>query len=534
MGQFRKLFVISAVVASFSIFGLISSRVVAALPQDCSTGSIITCGVQNQADLQKDVTANKPSDIQALYSSFGLNKSDYANITKAELGTAYKSNGTIVVNGQTVATNVWMVGRQSESFTTPKVFNGKTYYASDIENSFAAASYPVVAMFNSAGVLQFAVVTSCGNPMNGTKVTPSYSCDDLQKTAVSGSANTYSFTTNAAAAHNAAISKVVYNFGDGDSVSEASPTTPVQHTYTKSGSYTAQVTVYVTLPGNQTITTTSAHCQTLITVVRPYQSCLELTGALVDTSTRKYTFTATTRQGNGANLKSASFNFGDGTAAPNVGPTTATTVTISHSYSGPGTYNVTATTQFSSGSTLVSTNCSVSITIAKTPQPPTPTPSPTPAPCVYNQSLPATSSNCQPPKPNPSYSCTSLTISQGSADTVTVTGFNTNATNGAVFSNATIDWGNGSSLLTTNDPVNQTYHYVADGTYTITATANFTVNGQTVSVTSNGCTQQVSFATQTKLVDTGSSHTLSVFLATTALGAIAYRLFFARRVVRRD
>lgn len=386
---------VSALLAGFFWFNSAQADVL----QDCKPNSIITCGAQSPSEFVSKVRANAPGDLQAIYSDFGLVPSDYSKfVTSARMGMAYR-NGTIVVDGQTVATDAWSIGRTPFSYTTPITINGKTYYKA-MDTRVLLSDIPVMVLFNGKGQMQFAAMTACGNPAAGTVVTPQYSCDLLQKTPVTGKMNTYSFTTKASASNNASIVKVVYDFGDGTTATEANPSTPVSHTYAQSGTYTAKVTVYVSLPGNQTITVVSANCQTQITIAPPFQDCVALTALVVDVQQRSFRFTVATKQGNGAVLKDANFNFGDGTTANGVGPASDSTVVTDHTYAQDGTYNISATVDFDTFDGLKSVTCTTSITIS--PQmcainPSVPANSPECTPCQFNNQIPANSAACQPP-----------------------------------------------------------------------------------------------------------------------------------------
>lgn len=133
----------------------------------------------------------------------------------------------------------------------------------------------------------------------------------------------------------------------------------------------------------------------------------------------------------------------------------------------------------------------------------------------------------------PVYSCDEFTLIAQENRTVKVDSFEYTAENGADFKHVVIDWGDNSEALTTNTPVGQTHRYAKDGSYTVTATAHFTVDGK--DVTSVGsCTQEVSFntpTTPTELPKTGAGSVIGLFAAVTAAGAIAHR-FMSSRLAR--
>ncbi|MEK7594424.1 MAG: hypothetical protein AAB436_02185 [Patescibacteria group bacterium] len=151
--------------------------------------------------------------------------------------------------------------------------------------------------------------------------------------------------------------------------------------------------------------------------------------------------------------------------------------------------------------------------------------------------------DCPTPE-TPAYSCDAFNITADINRTVKISTFSTTATNGAVFKNASVNWGDNSIGLTAANIVGQTHQYSADGTYTITATAHFTVDGKDVSAGGPNCVKQVTFTTgqppkvtppatpPTTLVNTGAGSVAAIFAAATAAGAVAYRTVLARRLTR--
>ena len=406
----NKVMLIAGAFVMVALSGALVLNVGKIKAADCDNNAIMRCGFNGAADFITKAQANAPGDLPAVYADYGLVSSQYSRfVTSAKLGTAYK-DGRIVVDGQTVATNSTSIGRlasfQGSGYFT-KVINGHTYYGNTNAQAFASDALPVMVMFNAQGVMQFAVLTSCGNPMTGTKVTPTYACNLLQKSAVAGKANTYSFTTSASAGNGATIAKVVYDFGDGTTVAQTSPTTPVEHTYTTGGTFTAKVTVYVNLPGSQVTTVTSAQCATQITVVMPFYSCVQLLGAAIESSKTNFRFTATARFGGGATFTSAMFNFGDTTNAT-VTPS-GMIATTDHNFSDTGSHTVIATLTFNTGMSnqIASVTCQVTVSSTQPPQeckPGVPMGSPEClAPCQPGSSVPPESPQCEttPPPTTP-------------------------------------------------------------------------------------------------------------------------------------
>lgn len=421
---------------------------------------------------------------------------------------------------------------------------------------------------------------------------PAYACVDLSAKATTDPM-TYTFTGKASATNSAKITGYTMNFGDGTSKAVSTSATSVtqNHTYAKEGTYTAILTVNISVDGT-TKKVTSAACQEKVTVkkVTPVYACNSLTADKV--SRTEYNFTGQASASNGASLTGYTFDFGDGQKVT----TSANTNTAKHTYANPGTYTATLTALVSVNGvakTATSPACTVKITV-----PPVPAAECTGltatigenrsvvAKVTYVTSGGATLSNisydfgdntapvnttsttanhtyaadgsytivatlsfkgaetvpdstCQAPvnfeTPNPIYTCDALDVTKGNGRMVTISNFKTTAANGAVYKNAEIKWGDNATVMAVN-PVGQTHTYAADGTYTISVVATFMVNGQEVTAGGVNCQKQVSFNTTvtppTELVNTGAGGVAGLFAATTLGGAVAYRWFLGRRLSR--
>lgn len=146
----------------------------AAVARDCSANSIIPCGALSAAEFIRDVQANKQGDLQDIYTRFGLPPSDYGTfLAHAKMGSDLR-DGRVVVDGKTVATGAWSLGRQRIPGETGMTIDGRTYFRGDNQVSYGSGvqSIPVMVLFNSQGVMQFAVMTACSNPVGGTPVKP--------------------------------------------------------------------------------------------------------------------------------------------------------------------------------------------------------------------------------------------------------------------------------------------------------------------------------------------------------------------------
>jgi len=140
------------------------------------------------------------------------------------------------------------------------------------------------------------------------------------------------------------------------------------------------------------------------------------------------------------------------------------------------------------------------------------------------------------PVVNPNFACNLLDIDKENNRTVKVTKFTTTAKNGATFKDAVIDWGDGSTPLTTNTAVGQTHKYAKNGKYTVSAVAHFTVDGQDKTASSDSCAKSINFTSKPtptppkQLVNTGAGNVIGLFAAVSVASAVAYRWMLGRRL----
>jgi hypothetical protein len=427
MGIFRRIFrgnhkklsflagLTLAVLAVVGSAGLAVNRV-SASGADCDNNALIKCGFGTAGDFINKVNANDSGnghqDLQMIYSYYGLSGSDYSNFASHAVAGDALANGNIVVNGQVVATGAKSIGRLA-SYQGPgyfkQVIGNTSYYGNDNGKTFASGttSIPVFVLFDDNGNMQFAVMKSCGNVTFGNKVNTGASCSALNKTPVAGKLNTYSFTASAAATGNASIKTYVYDFGDGTPTKTMTDgSVPVEHTYTKGGTFTATVTVYASIPGNSNLRLPAVSmCAKQITVQLPTYNCVQLVGAVLDKSKFQYGFTVTANAANGATFTSVDFDFGDGKSQTGVKPANATGATVTHAYAAAGSYNAAATLHFNvSGADVTAPTCKALVTpetVTPECKPGVPVGSPACTPCQYDTSLPSNSSQCVPPPPLP-------------------------------------------------------------------------------------------------------------------------------------
>ncbi len=350
---------------------------------------------------------------------------------------------------------------------------------------------------------------------------PVYTCDALSIVAdVNRTVKVSEFRTTAT--NGAVFKNADINWGDNTAPSTGL-TNPVgqTHQYAQDGTYTITATAHFTVNG-QDVTDSGPECVQQITIKTnvppPVYTCdaFDISKKDEDRSVKVTKFETTAKDG--ATFKNVVVDWGDNTA-----PTTSTNIVgQTHQYGQDGTYTITATAHFTVNGQDVSDSgpeCVKQVTFKAPPQ-------------------------------TPVYTCDAFNIAADVNRTIKVTKFETTAKNGAVFKNAVVDWGDGSTPMTSDNIVGQTHQYAKDGTYTITATAHFTVDGKDVTATGPNCAQNVTFKNEqppvvtpppatpapgkpvgpTQLVNTGAGSNFALFALVTSVATLAYRRMLARRL----
>jgi uncharacterized protein with FMN-binding domain len=449
------------------------------------------------------------------------------------LGVTVGDNRTVqVTNFSTTATNgavfnnaVIDWGDNSAPLTSANPVGQTHQYAADGTYTVSATAH-----FTVNGQDVTASGPNCVQQVTITTVPPpTYTCNALGVTV--GDDRTVNINAFSTTATNGAVFKdAVIDWGDGATPLTSSSPVGQTHQYAADGTYTISATAHFTVNG-QDVTASGPGCVQQVTIKTPpppVYTCNEL-GITTEDDRNVEVNAFNTTATNGAVFKDAVIDWGDNSTPL----TSASPVGQMHQYAADGTYTISATAHFTVNGqdvTASGPNCVQQVTI-KTP----------------------------PHVTTPVYTCNALGVTADTSRTININAFNTTATNGAVFNNAVIDWGDNTTPLTSASPVGQTHQYAADGTYTVTATAHFTVNGQDVTASGVQCQQKVTFSTPaptppvtptppaaippatppatpaaapTALVNTGPGSIVGLFAATTIVGTVAYRWFLSRRLSR--
>lgn len=359
---------------------------------DCDNNAIIKCGYSNLANFKTQVANSQYKDLHNIYGNWNVNVNTFA--AQAKHVTVYKNGEVKTDDGTVVATNVNSLGREKIGNNRKETtIAGKKYYYSQPKDSFAPNSLDGYALFNADDhSMMLTILKACGNPVWGKS--PGYKCDSLQSTKVNDT--TYKFVAKPYTKDGATVSKIVYDFGDGQTKTVTSNFgQEVSHTYAAGKKFTARSTVYFNVNGKEKSDTRQSCTKVIETPQppKPVYVCTGLVAKQVTGSRTKFTFTATA-QVKDATLKSATFKFDDGkTATVNAVGTTATTT---YEYAKEGKHVTTVDLTFDKGSDKNNAKCKVETktvpqTCEDTPEKPECQP---PKTCEDTPNAP----ECQPPK----------------------------------------------------------------------------------------------------------------------------------------
>lgn len=240
--------------------------------RNCDGNAVMYCGAMSTSEVTSKFNAS--ATIRDIYSYFGINGQSIASMPADAVAGQVTKSGDVVVNGQVVATNALTAGRSYIAGSARAKVGDTVFYTRHPSVSFLNNSLSAFVVMKN-GVFQFAVISSCGNPVSGSatqqqqkpKPQPtSLTCANLTVDKVDNSQ--YDYTVTAGGQNYSNVSYTV-RFGDGSEYDGTS--NAVSHTYAKADNY--QITAYVhgDLATGQHQIVTSANCASSVTVQPPQQ-----------------------------------------------------------------------------------------------------------------------------------------------------------------------------------------------------------------------------------------------------------------------
>lgn len=141
--------------------------------RDCDANAVIRCGVRNFTEIQN---RSQNDGVMPIFDSFGISNQDINNISSTAVEGCVTRSGQVydvpcgsISSQHLVATNAITAGRQNISGSTATSHGGVTFYKRPPSVSFRQSALPAFVVMNNDR-FAFAIIASCGNPVNATPV----------------------------------------------------------------------------------------------------------------------------------------------------------------------------------------------------------------------------------------------------------------------------------------------------------------------------------------------------------------------------
>ena len=145
------------VISPASALSISSSR-------DCSANAVLNCGALTTSEVQQKYSQTGAATI---YNYYGIDPTDVANLSTTAVAGVTNKDGTVTVNGKTVATGASSTGRQKINGSHAVTSGGLTFYETPNQAAFRSNSINVFVVMKD-GAFDFAIMGACGNPIKAT------------------------------------------------------------------------------------------------------------------------------------------------------------------------------------------------------------------------------------------------------------------------------------------------------------------------------------------------------------------------------
>lgn len=158
--------------ALMSLFFIISVSVgyapsVEGSGRDCDDNAVIRCGALTTGELNDKYDNQR--DVRVIFNHFGITGSEINEASQYARKGHITKGGRVVVDGKTVATDALTAGRQHMPGSKKVTKNGVTFYTRSPSVSFTQNKLDALVIMKN-DKFQYAVLTSCGNPVKATPV----------------------------------------------------------------------------------------------------------------------------------------------------------------------------------------------------------------------------------------------------------------------------------------------------------------------------------------------------------------------------
>lgn len=175
----KKLAALSLAAFLFSVF-LMPMGDVTAAARDCDSNALIYCGTLNMDELVGKLangtgkTYQSHSELKQLFDYYGITGEDFPSLKDGYI----TSDNRVVVDGQTVATGIYTMGRSYMAGSAKQNQFPYPIYLRHPSVSFRSSQIAAFVSLHPDKTLKYAILKSCGNIVPGfpyqPQITPKY------------------------------------------------------------------------------------------------------------------------------------------------------------------------------------------------------------------------------------------------------------------------------------------------------------------------------------------------------------------------
>jgi hypothetical protein len=139
--------------------------------RECDNNAVLKCGTLTTNEVKLKYIDSQDATGRIIFNDFGINDQDINSINDGAVSGRVTKDGNVYVGKKLVATNAVTAGRQNIAGSTPVSSGGTTYYKRPPSVSFKNNSIEAFVIMQN-NQFRYAILTSCGNPVTATPVTP--------------------------------------------------------------------------------------------------------------------------------------------------------------------------------------------------------------------------------------------------------------------------------------------------------------------------------------------------------------------------
>lgn len=143
--------------------------------RDCDNNAVIYCGALSVGGMihkyDRGDGRNSAKSIRSIFGAFGIGPGDIRGMRGSVQDGVVTKSGNVYVGGKLVATNAFTAGRQHMDGSARHSNDGTVFYTRKPSVSFQSDKLRAFVVMKN-GTFQFAVLTSCGNPVKASPRKP--------------------------------------------------------------------------------------------------------------------------------------------------------------------------------------------------------------------------------------------------------------------------------------------------------------------------------------------------------------------------